>query len=375
MLNTNQSHKRNSWKYALIIPALIGFVFLFQIKVIAQEKEETTLARKMQSHNEVRVVVNKNSTDAEMKNDVAVLKKEYGITLKYSKVKRNSAGEITGIKVEFKDKNGNKGVSQIDGKEPIQPINFYKNDSGIGFGRPKRTQIITRYADGDNDNAPVRIIVDDTTDIVGNFDFNFDFDFDAPESPEAPEAPEAPESPELPDHIWNDSDTHTKIVVQKDGKKPLVILNGKVIEGDQGIVSEKELDEMIKKSSSGGKGYSYSIASNGKEKNIALSWTDAKKIQAEAMEKADIQMKRMRPQVEKQMELIRGQKEKVRAEMERVRSQMERTRADMQSRKPDFEAAQAEMAKAKEEMVKAKAEMEAAKAEYEKAKAEISKGK
>jgi hypothetical protein len=39
MLNKNQSHKRNSLKYALIIPALIGFVVLFQIETIAQEKE------------------------------------------------------------------------------------------------------------------------------------------------------------------------------------------------------------------------------------------------------------------------------------------------------------------------------------------------
>ena len=39
MLNKNQSHKRNSWKYALILPALVAFILLFQIKVIAQERE------------------------------------------------------------------------------------------------------------------------------------------------------------------------------------------------------------------------------------------------------------------------------------------------------------------------------------------------
>jgi hypothetical protein len=40
MLNKNQSNKRNSWKYAVVIPALIAFVLLFQIEVIAQEKAE-----------------------------------------------------------------------------------------------------------------------------------------------------------------------------------------------------------------------------------------------------------------------------------------------------------------------------------------------
>lgn len=40
MLNKNQSKKWNSWKYTLVLPALVAFVFLFQIKVIAQEKVE-----------------------------------------------------------------------------------------------------------------------------------------------------------------------------------------------------------------------------------------------------------------------------------------------------------------------------------------------
>jgi len=38
MLNKNQSNKRNSWKYASVVPALVGFVLLFQIEVVAQEK-------------------------------------------------------------------------------------------------------------------------------------------------------------------------------------------------------------------------------------------------------------------------------------------------------------------------------------------------
>lgn len=39
MLNQNQSKKWNLLKYASVIPALIAFVFLFQIEVVAQEKE------------------------------------------------------------------------------------------------------------------------------------------------------------------------------------------------------------------------------------------------------------------------------------------------------------------------------------------------
>ena len=35
MLNQNQSKKWNSWKYITVFPALVAFVFLFQIKVVA----------------------------------------------------------------------------------------------------------------------------------------------------------------------------------------------------------------------------------------------------------------------------------------------------------------------------------------------------
>jgi hypothetical protein len=39
MLNKINQKKINSWKYALVLPALVAFVFLFQVKVVAQEKE------------------------------------------------------------------------------------------------------------------------------------------------------------------------------------------------------------------------------------------------------------------------------------------------------------------------------------------------
>lgn len=39
MLNKNQSNKWNSWKYITVFPALIAFVLLFQIEIVAQEKE------------------------------------------------------------------------------------------------------------------------------------------------------------------------------------------------------------------------------------------------------------------------------------------------------------------------------------------------
>lgn len=352
MLNKNQSHKRNSWKYALIIPALIGFVFLFQIKTIAQEKEEQTFAKKVQDRNEIRLVVDKNSTDAELKKDAALLKEKHGITLKYSKVKRNSAGEITCIKVEYKDKDGSKGVSQVDGKEPIKPIHFYKNDGGIGFGTPKQVRIFAN--NNSTEDRVIELAIDDSTDVTSNFDFNFDFDIKTPEAPEAPESPEAAEAPSLPRHFWNDADSETKIIVKKDGAKPLVILNGKVIEGDESVISKKELDELINSSSK----------SSDSDAQIIINGKDVMKIRTDAMANAKMQMKRMKPMMKRQMELVRSEKGRARAEMDKAR-------AEMDASKPEMEKAKAEMLQAKEEMLKAKAEMDAAKAELEKARAEF----
>ena len=353
MLNKNESHKRNLVKYTLILPLLIGFIFLFQIKVIAQEKKQSTTTNKTHSDNEVNVTLNKNTTDAEMKNDIAVLKKEYDITLKYSKVKRNSAGEITGIKAEFKDKAGNKGVSQVDGKEPIKPIHFYKNNKGIGFVSPKEVRVSTNHERIKNDfHTPVA--VDDSITITDDFNLNFDIDFEVPEAPESPEA-----------EGFTSNDNSNVIIKRINGKKPTIIINGKLIKND------KEIEEALRKYGGKGKGFSFSSSSDGDEKQLFINGKNMMKIKSDATADAEDQMKKMRPLVNKQKEMMLAQREKFKAEMERVKIEMKKSRADMDSKKPDMESYKADMEATKAEMQKAKIEMERAKLEFEKAKAEL----
>jgi hypothetical protein len=50
MLNKNQSNKRNSWKYALVVPALIAFFMLFQVNVVAQEKIKEEIIKVESKH-------------------------------------------------------------------------------------------------------------------------------------------------------------------------------------------------------------------------------------------------------------------------------------------------------------------------------------
>lgn len=131
MLHTNQSHKKNVWKYATILPLLVDFMLLFQIETIAQVKEnqQKSHVAKVEA---IGFSWDKNATDAEMKSDAELLKNQ-GIDYKFSKVKRNKNGEIIAIKIEFNDGKGNKGVKEIKGDDPIEPIYFNAEEGRIGF--------------------------------------------------------------------------------------------------------------------------------------------------------------------------------------------------------------------------------------------------
>ena len=131
MLHTNQSNKRNVWKYATILPLLVGFMLLFQIETVAQVKENPQKAHAVKVE-AIGFSWDKNATDEELKSDAEQLKSQ-GIDYKFSKIKRNKNGEIIAIKIEFNDAKGNKGVKEIKGDEPIEPIYFSAEEGKIGF--------------------------------------------------------------------------------------------------------------------------------------------------------------------------------------------------------------------------------------------------
>lgn len=133
MLNKNQSNKKNSWKYAVIIPALVAFVIFFQVQVIAQEKEVINQEKNETYAELVSFTIDKNSSDAEIKANADNLKNKSGIDIKFSKIKRNSEGEIIAIKIDYKDKNGNKGTSYTNGDTPINPITIFKTNNAVGI--------------------------------------------------------------------------------------------------------------------------------------------------------------------------------------------------------------------------------------------------
>jgi len=188
--------------------------------------------------------------------------------------------------------------------------------------------------------------------------FNFDFDFEMPEAPEAPEVPAAPEG-----FNWN-SNGNSKVIIKKSGdKKPMVIVNGKVLSDDAEI--EKALNDA------GAKGqYSIVVDSdeNGGESKVTINGKDVAKFRADAMANVKVQ-------IAKQKELVKKEMARAKEEMEKAKPQMAFAKREMEAARPDMEKAKAEMEQAKAEMIKAKEEMQKAKAELDKAREELKRTK
>ncbi len=134
MLNKNQSNKRNSWKYAVVLPLLGAFLFLFQVKVVAQEKDSEQVEIKLVKIDITNIIITKNTTDKEIKKHCKQIKKMYNIDLSFFNIKRNSNSEIISIESEFKDKTGSGSCIQAE-NTPIKPFKFFydKNKKEMGY--------------------------------------------------------------------------------------------------------------------------------------------------------------------------------------------------------------------------------------------------
>lgn len=120
MLNKKQSKKRNSWKFYVIIPALVAFVLLFQVEVIAKERQQILKENSGEIASVDIYKVKKNSTDAELKEIKEKLKTIHNIDFEASDIKRNAESDLTSIKIDIKiGKNESQSI-QTGGSKPIK---------------------------------------------------------------------------------------------------------------------------------------------------------------------------------------------------------------------------------------------------------------
>ncbi|WP_396196387.1 M56 family metallopeptidase [Flavobacterium sp.] len=143
MLHTNQSHKRNAWKYAIVLPLLVGFMLLFQIETVAQVKEDAKVATYAVAQVSFSSILTKNSTDKELQELEKTFSNEK-YKLKISKIKRNKEGEIIGIKLSFDSGKTYNRILERKSTEPIDDIKIFINsdkddDTTCGFEEVKNT--------------------------------------------------------------------------------------------------------------------------------------------------------------------------------------------------------------------------------------------
>lgn len=184
MLNKNQSKKRNYWKYYAVIPALVAFVFVFQIKTIAQEKKEAKeVSEKISSVDVYKI--KKTTTDEELKTMSEKLKQNHDVDVIISDVKRNSKNELTSIKVDIQKGTGEDQTIQIEGNNAIKSCGIIITTEDDG------TKKINLVTDGGMDEPMViknRIVEVRET---GNQDVSSTY----PEPPAPPTMPVFPSGP------------------------------------------------------------------------------------------------------------------------------------------------------------------------------------
>lgn len=264
-----------------------------------------------QTNNSDDVVMtwNKNTPESEMKEDIKALA-EKGITIKYSGLKRNSKEEITAIKVEYSDRKGNKGKLEFDNQKPIVTIKFFKQNDVVGFGEPQNG---TDFFGGN----PMMNGFAGANDILKQFNLGGDknsqsFHFSFPNDGE------------------NFGKSKSQLRIQKDGKKPLVIENGDVIEGGDDYTPE-EIEKI--------------------KENNKIQFSDGMGSNFEGVKSFDFRN-------DEGLEKFKKQIEDMKSTFGNLKSDDDKT----------LENTKEEMIKAKEEMIKAKEELEKTRKEMEKSK-------
>lgn len=207
MLNTNQSNKKNAFKYAIVIPVLVAFIMLFQVEVIAKERQVTPETKnwknEIKNSENVKYLINAYLSTKELDEIFRNLKEKHQLEAKYYGVKRNKNSEIIAIKVKIKKKEHLSAIHEVEGDTPIDEF-VIQIDTKSNSVEIMNSSDINYESDNENsENVHVEAIAVPME--IDEMEFPempeapiLDVDF--PEAPEAPEMPEAPEAPENPNN-------------------------------------------------------------------------------------------------------------------------------------------------------------------------------
>ena len=276
------------------------FLFVFVVNTNAQD--EKLQLRQLDNANDVMISWNKNTPEQEMKNDVKALS-EKGITIKYSDIKRNDKKEIVSIKMSFEDRKGNSGNLALNNPKGISPISFFKQGEEIGFGNAQNQNRNDGFAffDGLNDGSIMKQFNFNENDIRNGLQ-QFGFS-----------------------DLGNGSQSKSKIIIQKDGKKPLVIEDGKVIE-----VAEGYTEEEIKKIQDEHK---MEFNSNESKDEFDLRGKEGNKDFKDKMQKMQIEIEKMMPKNgSNDSEISKKEMKEATEELRKAKKELEEARKALESK-------------------------------------------
>jgi len=136
MLHKKRSNSKSQWKIALIVPLLLAFVFIFNTKLIAQQKNGKKIVKIEVEVEVFAMKITKESSKEDLK-QITENFKEKGLSVKFSSIKRNDNNEIKAIKIDAEADSGKASAAyatnDVKGINPIQ-ISFDSENNNLSIG-------------------------------------------------------------------------------------------------------------------------------------------------------------------------------------------------------------------------------------------------
>jgi hypothetical protein len=218
MLHTNQSNKKNVWKYATILPLLVGFMLLFQIETIAQVKEVTSENQQNEKVIFEKTIL-KTASDEEIKKIISELDAFLSINTSIKRIDRTKSKELKTLIFEYIDKKGHEGEFGISGINEDFPDESFlyaekSNDTILKIGLFNSKWL--EFAKKENNSIDEKLSKQFGTEIkVKMAKVIDDADYPTPPTPPTPpnhpfeslmDAPTPPDFPSVPDFPSNIDD-------------------------------------------------------------------------------------------------------------------------------------------------------------------------
>ncbi len=142
MLHKSKSNKLNAWKYSLVLPLLIAFVFHFNTEIIAQTPKNTSEEVTKIGQNILKFIISEDTKDTQLERIKKSLA-EKDVSITFNNLNRNSKDQIIAISIDYESKIS-KGNHFVNSENPINPIeislNVDEHNLSIGQASSKLSQ-------------------------------------------------------------------------------------------------------------------------------------------------------------------------------------------------------------------------------------------